>query len=168
MSLPCSELRRSRRCAWRSGTVANIKSSEWARTDTASQTTFVPSTGLHVLLHSSHLSPSLTFSLHLLTYFAEACVQTKHFLIFPCLSPAWHPRICLWSQHNAWCCSKCTHSGGSAWEVQPVHTDICEAFIIVRRELCKYNDCFSFVWSYSCARTNATLAFRVLKFAFMQ
>lgn len=135
--------------------------------DTASQTTFVPSTGLYAHLHFSHLLPSLTFTLHLLTYFAEACVQTKIFPHFPlCLSPAWHPRICLWSQHKAWLCSKCTHSGGSAWEVQSAHTDLCEACVVGKRQIWKCNDCFFFVRSYSCASTNMLLAFEVLQLAF--
>lgn len=148
----------------------NIKSTDWARGRhgfTASQTTFVPSTGLYAHLHFSHLLPSLTFTLHLLTYFAEACVQTKIFPHFPlCLSPAWHPRICLWSQHKAWLCSKCTHSGGSAWEVQSAHTDLCEACVVGKRQIWKCNDCFFFVRSYSCASTNMLLAFEVLQLAF--
>lgn len=164
LSLPCSELRRKRRCPWRGGTVAKHQIHRLSTRKTRLHGFTNNVCAFHWALCAS---PFLTFTLHLLTYFAEACVKTKIFPHFPlCLSPAWHPRICLWSQHKAWLCSKCTHSGGSAWEVQSAHTDLCEACVVGKRQIWKCNDCFFFVRSYSCASTNMLLAFEVLQLAF--
>lgn len=58
------------------------------------------------------LSPLIVFwvSRTISCYHAEVCVQTKISLIFPWTFPAWLPRICLWSEHNAQSCCKCTHT----------------------------------------------------------
>lgn len=96
MPLPCAELRRNPRCAWRRGTEVNItensiseniqsgtqqdveKSTEWGRRETRLHTQ-----PINIRLRfkcASPFSPLLTFSLHILGYHAEqrrcACRQT--------------------------------------------------------------------------------------------
>lgn len=65
----------------------------------------------------------------------------------PCLFPACLPRICLWSLHNARRCLKCTHSGGSAREVQSDHCDLCGAFITDERWTFLKHSNTTFFWS---------------------
>lgn len=143
MPLPCAELRRNRRCALRSGTVVNITEKPSVRHTAGCGEIHSEDGERHGFTNNgaffftsdlaSPFLPPLTyclgFALPVSYYHAEVCVQTKISLIFPWPFPAWLPRICLWSQHNARSCSKCTHSGGSAREVQSAHCDLCGAFV---------------------------------------
>lgn len=137
-----SQLRRSRRGAWRcvawrhcgefhrealSQAQQDVeKSKEWGLRQTRAHGAYTYCT--------TCLSASLSRSgcVGLLPTSTPRCARAgargKIFLIFSSQFPAWLPRIGLWSRRNARRCFKCTHSGGSAREVQSAGCDWCRAF----------------------------------------